>query len=486
MATSMSKKRKIEEQNRSFKIEWEIKYFFVKDSGKYICVICRETIASAKKGNLKRHYNSKHQSNFVGILGEARKTKLDNLKRNLKSELSIFSKSDSSVKSVTAVSFAISNIIAKRMKPFTDGEYIKECLNEFADQCCPDKKQLIQQVSLSATIVARRVESISTNIHAQLLENISCFSFCSLALDGSKDICDVEQLAVWIRGVDENFNITEELVSLRYMHGRTRGIDIFEEFLKTVSENNISVLKLAGISTDGTPSMLGTGTGFKGQVLRWLVGNNVTGVTWCHCIIHQEALCAKTLGLENVMKLIVDVVNFIRSKGVNHREFKEVLHDLDSDYGDVIYFTSVRWLSRGAVLKRVWQLRDEISNFLASKGQKKSEFEDPTWNSDFAFLVDMTTHLNILNSTLQGKNKLIHELYATIRSYETKLALFKLQLKNNNFFHFPSLNSQNNADGNKYARIISNLQENFDSRFGDFRHQQQSFEIFAGPFSFDA
>ena len=95
------------------------------------------------------------------------------------------------------------------MKPFTDGEYIKECLNEFADQCCPDKKQLIQQVSLSATTVARRVESISTNIHAQLLENISCFSFRSLALDGSKDICDVEQLAVWIRGVDENFNITE-------------------------------------------------------------------------------------------------------------------------------------------------------------------------------------------------------------------------------------------------------------------------------------
>ena len=115
----------------------------MKDSGKYICLICRETIASAKKGNLERHYNSKHQSNFVGILGEARKTKLENLKKNLKSEQSIFSKLTVR-SSVTAVSFAISNIIAKRMKPFTDGEYIKECLNEFADQCCPDKKQLIQ------------------------------------------------------------------------------------------------------------------------------------------------------------------------------------------------------------------------------------------------------------------------------------------------------------------------------------------------------
>ncbi|KAI6655961.1 General transcription factor II-I repeat domain-containing protein 2-like [Oopsacas minuta] len=442
MATSTSKKRKIQEENRSFKIEWEIKYFFVEDSGKFICLICRETIASAKKGNFERHYNTKHQSNFVGILGESRKTKLDNLKRNLKSEQSSFSKNDNSVKSITAVSFAISNIIAKRMKPFTDGEFIKECLNEFADQCCPDKKQLIQQVSLSATTVMRRVESISKNIHTQLLEKTSCFSFCSLALDGSKDICDVEQLAIWIRGVDENFNITEELLSLRSMHGRTRGIDIVDEFLKTVSENNIPALKLSGISTDGAPSMLGTGTGFIGQVLRWLTENNVTEISWCHCIIHQEALCAKTLGLENVMKLIVDVVNFIRSKGVNHREFKEFLKDLYSDYGDVLYFTSVRWLSRGVVLERVWELRDEISSFLASKGKKVPEFEDTNWISDFAFLLDMTTHLNILNSTLQGKNKLIHELYATIRSFEMKLALFKLQLKNNNFSHFPALKSQ--------------------------------------------
>ncbi|KAI6653051.1 general transcription factor II-I repeat domain-containing protein 2B-like [Oopsacas minuta] len=66
-----------------------------------------------------------------------------------------------------------------------------------------------------------------------------------------------------------------------------------------------------------------------------------------------------------------------------------------------------------------------------------------------------------------------------------KLALFKLQLKNNNFSHFPALKSQDSADGNKYAEINSNLQENFDTRFGDFRNQQQSFKIFAQPFSFE-
>ena len=33
---------------------------------------------------------------------------------------------------------------------------------------------------------------------------------------------------------------------------------------------------------------------------------------------------------------------------------------------------------------------------------------------------------------------------------------------------------------------LSQISKNFESRFGDFRHQQQSFEIFAQPFSFDA
>ena len=104
------------------------------------------------------------------------------------------------------------------------------------------------------------------------------------------------------------------------------------------------------------------------------------------------------------MKPIVDVVNFIRAKGINHREFKDVLKELDLEYGDFIYFTAVRSLSRGAVLKRVWMLRHEISCFMEEKGNKVNEFQNPAWLCDFAFLVDITTHLNSLNSTIQGKN----------------------------------------------------------------------------------
>ncbi|KAK0153316.1 General transcription factor II-I repeat domain-containing protein 2B [Merluccius polli] len=46
----------------------------------------------------------------------------------------------------------------------------------------------------------------------------------------------------------------------------------------------------------------------------------------CHCIIHQESH-------NNVMKTIVSTINFIKSRGLNNRQFKELLSELESEYG---------------------------------------------------------------------------------------------------------------------------------------------------------
>jgi len=59
------------------------------------------------------------------------------------------------------------------------------------------------------------------------------------------------------------------------------------------------------------------------------------------------------------MKDVVKIVNFIRSRALNHREFKNFLSEIDAEQGDVIYFTDVRWLSRGKVLKRVFDLKKQ-------------------------------------------------------------------------------------------------------------------------------
>jgi len=53
--------------------------------------------------------------------------------------------------------------------------------------------------------------------------------FFSLALDESADICNVAQLSIFVGGIDDNFNVIEELIGFESLHGKTRGSDIFKK-----------------------------------------------------------------------------------------------------------------------------------------------------------------------------------------------------------------------------------------------------------------
>ena len=52
---------------------------------------------------------------------------------------------------------------------------------------------------------------------------------------------------------------------------------------------------------------------------------------------------------------------------LNHRQFRNLLLEAENQYGDILYFCDVRWLSRGAILARVYELRNEIATFLKNK-----------------------------------------------------------------------------------------------------------------------
>ena len=94
--------------------------------------------------------------------------------------------------------------IVRHMKPFTDDEFIKECMIKVAAQLFPDKPDIqraFKDIPLSARTVARRADMLSSNIKDQLDENIRKSEFVSLALDESTDITGSAQLCIFIRYV---------------------------------------------------------------------------------------------------------------------------------------------------------------------------------------------------------------------------------------------------------------------------------------------
>jgi hypothetical protein len=76
------------------------------------------------------------------------------------------------------------------------------------------------------------------------------FEAFSIAMDESTDVADTAQLAMFIRSVDINFIITEELTALCSMKGSITGAELYEQVVRVIETFNLNLNKLQGITTD--------------------------------------------------------------------------------------------------------------------------------------------------------------------------------------------------------------------------------------------
>ena len=134
------------------------------------------------------------------------------------------------------------------------------------------------------------------------------------------------------------------------------------------------------------------------------------------------------------------------------------------------------------MLKRFYDLRDEIATFMDMKGKIIPELSDDNWVRDLAFLVDLTMHFNDLNTKLQGQGQFVHHLYSHVKTFQSKLQLWEKQLRYDNTFHFPTLAGCGKSKCAPYADELTSMNEKFDHRFQDFRLQESSLHMFSSPF----
>ncbi|GFV29790.1 general transcription factor II-I repeat domain-containing protein 2A [Trichonephila clavipes] len=129
----------------------------------------------------------------------------------------------------------------------------------------------------------------------------------------------------------------------------------------------------------------------------------------CHCIIHQQSLCAKSglTSLDNVITLVTEIVNLISSQALNKRKFDALLDEINSVYNGLIMYNNVRWLSREDVLQRFVDCSEEIRLFLQneSKIEQYPQLMDIMWLLKLMFFTDICQHFNELNIKLQGPNR---------------------------------------------------------------------------------
>lgn len=122
-----------------------------------------------------------------------------------------------------------------------------------------------------------------------------------------------------------------------------------------------------------------------------MVHGQCPNASWTHCSLHREALVCKTMAedLKNVLNTAVKIVNFIKSKPLQSRLFKKLCKEMGSLHKSLLLHTEVRWLSRGKVLTRLVELREEVAMFLDGQNDYANSLYDEKFVLKLTYLADI-------------------------------------------------------------------------------------------------
>ncbi|CAK1600011.1 unnamed protein product [Parnassius mnemosyne] len=131
-----------------------------------------------KEFNIKRHYSTKHARLHL-LTGLLKTEKIHTA--NLEKQQQMFHKQRTKLDNVVKASFILSSRLAKALKPFAEGEFIKECMLEVCGILCPEKKNEFEKINLSRRTVVRRIEMMTNDIKTTLTDRMAGFESFSIA-----------------------------------------------------------------------------------------------------------------------------------------------------------------------------------------------------------------------------------------------------------------------------------------------------------------
>ncbi|XP_068601877.1 general transcription factor II-I repeat domain-containing protein 2B-like [Brachionichthys hirsutus] len=289
-------------------------------------------------------------------------------------------------------------------------------------------------------------------------------------------------MCVFIRMVFSDLTAKEELLTVLAMKEHARGEEVFLSFKNFIEKTPLPVYNLVSVTTDGAPAMVGPVDGF---IAKCREDDAFPDFLNYHCVIHQQALCAKILNMKEIMDVATKIACSIRARSLQRWLFGAHLEKADSD---------VRWLSRGKFLQIFRELYPEIKEFFCEAGHAEYVLlNDAQW-LDLAFLTDLTNMLNDLNLELQGKDKTVINMISSVNAFKLKMKHHSSKLQRHDLANFQNLalelETQGKAsvqlDGARYTEQIDNCLSEFDNRFQDFSLIEPVATFMCYPFREDA
>ncbi|XP_076325489.1 protein FAM200C-like [Tachypleus tridentatus] len=343
------------------------------------CILCSTLFSNAnlKPSKLDEHFKNKHGGRDAGndiVTLRVKRARFDQV-----GTLPTYGFLPTE-KPLLRASYEVAYQIAKSKKPHTIGEeLIKPCALEMA-KIVLDKEaeKKLQQVSLSNDVIHNRIIDMSVDILEQVVADIKASPVkISLQVDESTD-------------------------SLKTT---AQAIDVLNKIQEFFSRNELHLDKIGSICTDGAPAMLGNRSGFAA-----LMRKEVPNLKITHCFLHRHSLAAKTLppDLKKTLDICVKVVNFIRSRALNHRLFQSLCEEMGQN--TLFFCTTLKKGTQHCDCKReigciqrklvLWIKRVNLGNLANFPCLEETVTENSTLHPDF--VAKVLEHMQMLRTSFEG------------------------------------------------------------------------------------
>ena len=94
---------------------------------------------------------------------------------------------------------------------------------------------------------------------------------------------------------------------------------------------------------------------------------------------------------------------------------------MDGEHSVLLFHSNICWLSQGKLLEILASLCNEIDVFLEEQNHKLANRFSDKWIVHLLFLSDCFSHLDQLNTTMNGRNKIFLDVSEDIVSFTAKI-----------------------------------------------------------------
>uniref|UniRef100_A0ABM5G983 Zinc finger MYM-type protein 6-like n=1 Tax=Pogona vitticeps TaxID=103695 RepID=A0ABM5G983_9SAUR len=431
------------------------------------CLLCEKTFSNEamKPSRLKEHLVKIHSDKADKPVSFFQSLKAKFEGRSTVGKL--FEKLSLNADKGLICSYEVSLLIAQCGKPHTIGEtlILPVMKKIFATMLGPSTNTVTQSIPLSNDTVSKRIDEMAADVEERLIDTLKSTEFV-MQIDESTIRENEALLLAYVRFINGNEEIVEELLFVQNLATDTKGSSIFKKVEDFFNEKNIPLTNVMACATDGAASMVGRYRGFQAHLK--LV---VPGVMTVHCVVHRQHLVSKKLSgrLHESLHYVIKAVNIIKSNALNNQLFHKLCEENDEEFERLLLHTEVRWLSKGKCLRRFHELFDTVVEFLESI--------DPSLSSslklrrlDVAYLNDVFDKLNEVNIKLQGDKINFIKAKGVICSFISKLDLLASNMSRQELHQFPSLANEHQLqaeDLDIFCCHLKQLKEDMETRFND-------------------